>query len=264
MTSLEIPTVTVAGLRMANTRGVAISEVLCLAASARVRTSTDVHLVNAGSVYFGEQRPEVKEMFVKSSMLLPDGKSIQMASKLLGSKIPQVRGPWLFNELMSVGREHGLRHFLIGTTDETLKRLVAELERRYPGVQIVGSLSPPFRESTPGELAAQDDAVRASGANIVWLGMSSPKQDFEAQRLAQALPGLVLAVGAAFDFVAGTQKEAPRWVQKSGFEWLFRLLSNPRRLWKRYLLGNLVFIGAVVKHRRERFSKDGQPRHTMP
>jgi N-acetylglucosaminyldiphosphoundecaprenol N-acetyl-beta-D-mannosaminyltransferase len=107
-------------------------------------------------------------------------------------------------------------------------------------------------ESQTGEREGlQDAVVRASGANVVWLGMSSPKQDFEAQRLAQALPGLVLAVGAAFDFVAGTQKEAPRWIQKSGFEWLFRLLSNPRRLWRRYLIGNVVFLRAVFIHRHD-------------
>jgi N-acetylglucosaminyldiphosphoundecaprenol N-acetyl-beta-D-mannosaminyltransferase len=229
----------------------AFVKMICLEANETLAPGFDVHLVNAGSVYFGERDAAVKEMYLRSGLLLPDGKSIQMAAKLLGHEMPQVRGPWLFSQLMDVGREHGLRHFLIGTTDETLALLVAELERRYPGVQIVGTLSPPFRESTSQELEAQDNTVRASGANIVWVGMSSPKQDFEAQRLAKALPGLVLAVGAAFDFVAGTQKEAPLWIQKSGCEWLFRLLSNPRRLWRRYLVGNLVFIRAVIKHRHD-------------
>ena len=253
MAFAEQSTSFLAGYPITTLRPTSVVEFLCTRVSSKTfDAGTSVHLLNAGSIYFGERNPAVKEMFLRGGMLLPDGKSIEMASELLGHAIPQVRGPWLFNEMMNAGREYGLRHFLIGTTDETLALLVTELERRYPGVQIVGTLSPPFRDSTPEELVAQDDAVRESGANVVWLGMSSPKQDFEAQRLAQALPGLVLAVGAAFDFVAGTQKEAPRWVQRSGFEWLFRLLSHPRRLWKRYLVGNLVFIGAVIKHRHER------------
>ena len=104
---------------------------------------------------------------------------------------------------------------------------------------------------TAGEQQQQDELIRKSGANIVWLGISSPKQDFEAKRLSVTLPAVVLAVGAAFDFAAGTQKEAPIWIQRLSLEWLFRLISNPKRLWKRYLVGNLVFIKAVIKYRRK-------------
>jgi N-acetylglucosaminyldiphosphoundecaprenol N-acetyl-beta-D-mannosaminyltransferase len=100
---------------------------------------------------------------------------------------------------------------------------------------------------TDRERNEQDDAIRASGADIVWVGLGTPKQDIEAERIATATNTTTVAIGAAFDFAAGTLREAPSWLSRAGLEWLFRLAMEPRRLWRRYLIGNLVFIYAVFR-----------------
>lgn len=211
------------------------------------RSAQDVHFVNAGSIYFGARDPQVKKMYLESQILLPDGKSLETVAKIQGHNLPQIRGPWVFRELFKRGRSQQLKHFLLGTTDETLEKLEAQLVSEFPGVNIVGKYSPPFGVPTTSELAVQDKIIQVADPDVIWLGVSSPKQDFEAQRLAKKFSVMTLAVGAAFDFVAGTQKEAPLFIQKIGAEWLFRLLSNPKRLWKRYLIGNLVFLVEAFK-----------------
>lgn len=112
---------------------------------------------------------------------------------------------------------------------------------------MAGNFAPPFSDLNQSFVELCRDAVLGSGANIVWVGLGTPKQDF----LASALAGLVgvpcIGVGAAFDFVAGTVQEAPPWIQRSGLEWLFRLTQDPRRLWRRYVFGNLQFVGAVLR-----------------
>lgn len=215
------------------------------------QSCADFHFVCASSVYFAEKDRALSALFTDSGGNFADGKSIVGASKLLGTSISQVRGPSFFLEVLDKGRLKNLKHFFIGSTPETLEKLQQNIQEKFPGVIIAGVFSPPFREMTPEEQLNQDELIRNSGANIVWLGISSPKQDFEAKRLSVSLPAVVLAVGAAFDFAAGTQKEAPIWIRRLSLEWLFRLISNPKRLWKRYLVGNLVFISAVFKYRRK-------------
>ena len=113
-------------------------------------------------------------------------------------------------------------------------------------MRIVGVESPPFRVLSADELAQQDDRVLSSGADIVWVGLGTPKQDIESERLAAALPIVAVAVGAAFDFTAGTLQEAPAWMKSVGLEWFYRLIKEPRRLWKRYVFGNLRFLKAAL------------------
>lgn len=209
--------------------------------------AVDVHLVNAYTVALSHRDPMYKQILSNACANFPDGKPLQWVSRFSLMPLRQVRGPDLFEKVMDVGREYGLRHYLLGTTTETLRMLIIELERRYPGVLIVGSQSPPFRELTDGEQAQQDNEIRLSGAQITWVGLGTPKQDIEAQRISRALPGVAVAVGAAFDFVAGVRPEAPRWMSSIGLEWAFRLASEPRRLWRRYLIGNFVFVWAVLR-----------------
>lgn len=125
--------------------------------------------------------------------------------------------------------------------------LQSELERRHPGGQVVGRYSPLFRCLTPSELESQDELIRRSGANITWVGLGTLAQDFEAQRLAQSVPEVAVAVAAAFDFVARTKKEAPNWMIRFGLEWTFRFISEPKRLWKRYLISNATFFWVILK-----------------
>ncbi|MDP9889822.1 exopolysaccharide biosynthesis WecB/TagA/CpsF family protein [Pseudarthrobacter enclensis] len=108
-------------------------------------------------------------------------------------------------------------------------------------------MSPPFSAMSPREYESQDRRIEDTNPDIVWVGLGTPKQDFEAQRLATAGNFFAVAVGAAFDFSAGTKKEAPRWITALGFEWLFRLAAEPKRLWRRYLIGNFVFLYSVIR-----------------
>ncbi len=209
-----------------------------------------VHLANAFTLALADSHPEVRRVFAGSALNLADGKPLAWFSLLRrqSPRVHHVRGPQLFLDVFARDRAAGLRHFLLGSTPETLAALSAALESRFPGVAIVGAESPPFRELTPDELAEQDARITASGAQIVWIGLGTPKQDFEAKRLGESLPVVAVAIGAAFDFTAGTTREAPKWLRTLGLEWLFRLASEPRRLWRRYLFGNLRFILSVIRN----------------
>lgn len=211
------------------------------------RGGMSVHFLNAYSVALSDTDSQYRSCVVNSTINFPDGKPIAVLSRIGSRKLHQVRGPGFFEDVMGGGRKSGIRHYLLGATPETLKSLEESLRRRYPGVNIVGSFSPPFRELLPAERVTQDAGIRAAGADVVWVGLGTPKQDFEVERLA-AEGFNAVAIGAAFDFSAGTKREAPSWVTVIGLEWLHRLLSEPRRLWKRYLFGNALFLRAVLKH----------------
>lgn len=216
-------------------------------AASRPGVGADFHFLNAYSVALTESDVAYRQCLYDAAYNFPDGKPISVLSRLQSGRLIQVRGPGFFESVMDAGRELGVRHYLLGSTPATLQKLQMNLESRYPGIHIVGTFSPPFREMTPEELLEQDRRIHATGAQLVWVGLGTPKQDFEAARL--ALAGFkAIAVGAAFDFSAGTKVEAPAWLSKVGLEWLFRFASEPRRLWRRYLLGNLIFLRAALRH----------------
>ncbi|RDV08111.1 glycosyltransferase [Arthrobacter sp. RT-1] len=211
--------------------------------------ASHVHLVNAYTVALAENEPLYRQALSGTALNLPDGKPVAWASALRRQKphLTQVRGPTLFVDVFRLGAPLGLKHYLLGSTPEVLAQLVRELERRYPNVKIVGAESPPFRPLTQDELNRQDARISDSGAHIVWVGLGTPKQDFEVERLASNVTALPIAIGAAFDFIAGSKTEAPAWMIRMGLEWVFRLATEPRRLWRRYLLGNLLFIRAATR-----------------
>ena len=150
--------------------------------------------------------------------------------------------PSFFLDVLDQGRALDVRHFLLGGSEEMLDALTLELQQRFPGVIVAGAESPPFRPLTAEELRAQDARITATRADVVWVGLGSPKQEFEAHRLATEMNVVVGAVGAAFDFTAGRVAPAPEWMQRGGLEWLHRLGSEPGRLWRRYLIGNTRFV----------------------
>lgn len=209
----------------------------------------DIHLLNAYSVSLAERDPLFRQCVTSAVYNLPDGKPLSLLTRWTRTPLHQVRGPRLFEQVMDEGRNHGLRHYLLGSTPKTLELLTRSLEERYPGVQIVGSMSPPFREMSLQDYAEQDEIIGRANPDVVWVGLGTPKQDFEAQRLASEGNFVAIAVGAAFDFSAGTKREAPGWVSAVGAEWLFRFASEPKRLWRRYLIGNIVFLYSLVRRR---------------
>ncbi|WP_420488629.1 WecB/TagA/CpsF family glycosyltransferase [Microbacterium atlanticum] len=161
-----------------------------------------------------------------------------------------VRGPSAFEYALRRSAGRDVRHFFIGATPDTLTKLQEVVESRFPQALVVGTWAPPFGPLTG---AIEDEAVariEASGANLVWVGMGSPRQDFASDRIARRCGVMAAGVGAAFDFMAGTVPEAPPALRKLGLEWFFRLLTEPRRLWRRYLVGNTRFLAIAAQSSR--------------
>ncbi len=207
-----------------------------------------VHLPNAYTIALADQSESYRESLAYPAINFPDGKPISWVSRLhpASPRLSQIRGPQLFLDVFDQGRSSKVRHYLLGSTADVLALLTLELQHRFPGISLVGSESPPFRPLTDAERAEQDERIRASGAQIVWVGLGTPKQDIEVQRLAGTLPIVAVAVGAAFDFAAGTLRIAPEWMIRAGLEWIFRFYQEPRRLWRRYTFGNARFLKAVL------------------
>ena len=184
-----------------------------------------------------------------AAMVLPDGMPLVWIGKLGGLPVERVCGPDLMEEMMRRSAATGLRHYFYGGKAGVAEQLARHFRLRFPGVQIVGTAMPPFRDLTAQE---QEDALAeiiASDADVVWIGISSPKQDVWMWENVHRLPQTLIGVGAAFDFHSGQVRRAPRWMQRYGLEWLFRLMSEPRRLWRRYLLVAPQFVWRLLTHR---------------
>jgi N-acetylglucosaminyldiphosphoundecaprenol N-acetyl-beta-D-mannosaminyltransferase len=151
--------------------------------------------------------------------------------------------------VIDVGRSLGARHYLYGSTPDVLDALSAAIAVRWPGAEIAGTESPPFHDLTDDELMTSVRRAESSGATIVWVGMGTPKQDLLVQRMSASSDLTFVAIGAAFDFIAGTKSQAPRWMMKMGVEWFYRLITEPRRLWKRYLVYNTKFLRMLWQSR---------------
>src|SRR4051812_38226510 len=191
--------------------------------------------LNAYTIALAESDQKYRQVLLESSLNHPDGRPLAPLLTLLseGGRYSQVRGPDFFTAALKRGVDHRVRHFFLGGGSETLRALTDQVRRIAPGVMIAGSYSPPFGPRDPEEVARQDRVIEEAAPDIVWVGLGTPKQDVESARLAAALGVNVAAVGAAFDFTAGVKGVAPHIVRRLGLEWLFRLASEPRRLWWR-------------------------------
>jgi N-acetylglucosaminyldiphosphoundecaprenol N-acetyl-beta-D-mannosaminyltransferase len=248
--SPELPLVSCAGVPIAASGRGDAAHALVQIATSSCTSGVDVHLCNAYTLALADKEPWLKYLLCEATLNLPDGMGVVWANRLLnrGREMPRESacGPNLLLDTFDLGEEVGLRHYLLGSTPEVLTSLEAELRSRYPRAVIVGVESPPFRPLTEDEEAMQVARIADSGAQIVWVGIGTPKQDAVARALARQLPMAFVAVGAAFDFVAGHKKRPPLWMQRRGLEWTYRLATEPRRLWKRYLFGNARFIVAAA------------------
>jgi N-acetylglucosaminyldiphosphoundecaprenol N-acetyl-beta-D-mannosaminyltransferase len=179
-------------------------------------------------------------------MVTPDGVPLVWLGRLKGRRhMTRVYGPDLMLEVCRLSNESGgaLRHFFYGAAPGVAEELGRRLAARFPGLIVAGSASPPFRDLSVTELEADAETINASAADIVWVGLGTPKQERWAAAMRGRLRAKVLVtVGAAFDIHAGRLRQAPRSVQRAGLEWAYRLLQEPRRLWRRYLTNNSRFI----------------------
>ena len=178
-----------------------------------------------------------------AAFVFPDGTPIANRQKNKGYiGAERVAGPDFMRNMFRDTQDGKVAHYFYGSTEETLTRLRENLEKKYPGINIKGMYSPPFRALTPEEDAEVVKRINDSGADIVWIGLGAPKQEKWMKEHEGMINAVMMGVGAGFDFHAGTAKRAPLWVQKIGFEWLFRLFTDPKRLFKRYFATNIKFI----------------------
>ncbi len=176
-----------------------------------------------------------------AAIALPDGKPLSVYSRKHGyADAQRVTGPDLMGELFA--RDNGLRHYFYGGTPETIEILQKKLPEEYPALQIAGMVSPPFRPLTKEEDERAIREMNDSGADIIWVGLGAPKQEIYMAEHQGMTHGVMIGVGAGFDYYAGTIRRAPMWMQKMSLEWLYRLMQDPKRLFKRYFVTNFKFL----------------------
>jgi len=207
-----------------------------IAASIAARNPEYICVVPAHTVMDCRADPALRRIVNASRLATPDGMSIVWLLKLLGYRgVERVYGPDLLLETCRYGLSRDWGHFFYGGKAGVADALAIRLADQYPSLRVTGKYTPPFRPLTSDEDREVIKIINNSGADIIWIGLSSPKQEYWMAEHRSSLDApIMIGVGAAFDFIAGTKPQAPRWIQHSGFEWLFRLLSEPRRLWPRY------------------------------
>lgn len=207
-----------------------------------------VCLATVHGIMVAQEDPELRKIYNESLLTTPDGMPMVWLGRWAGHReMGRVYGPDLMLAIMAESVARGWRHFFYGGAHGAATELREKLTARFPGLAIVGVYEPPFRPLNEGEQADLHAQVTASQPQFLWVGVSSPKQERFMAAFGSRLPvNIQLGVGAAFDFHSGRIKQAPRWMQRSGLEWLFRLSQEPRRLWKRYLILNPRFVFAVL------------------
>lgn len=188
----------------------------------------------------------------EAAMALPDGKPLSIVSKMRGfHDAERVPGPDLMPELFRLSEKKGYSHYFYGSTQDTLDKLQEAILKEYPKLNIAGMYSPPFRNLTGEEEQEIINTINETHADFIWVGLGAPKQEFWMAKQKGKVCGLMLGVGAGFDFHAGTVKRAPRWMQECCLEWLHRLLQDPMRLLPRYISTNFSFLWNVHKENRQ-------------
>ncbi len=206
----------------------------------------DVH-----GIMLARRDPELRAIHRQAGLVLPDGMPLVHVARLRGHRgIARVAGPDFVDTLADRGRASGLRHYFHGGAPGVAERMAASLARRYPGLCVAGWSTPPYGTPDEWTVALELQRIRDAAPDVVWIGLSTPKQERWMHRHHAALPGTTLiGVGAAFDYHAGVIMRAPLWMRRATLEWLHRLLSEPRRLWRRYLVMAPSFVWHVLWER---------------
>ena len=191
-----------------------------------------------------------------ADMATPDGMPVVWYARFYGFKnVSRTYGPDLMLRLCAIGQSSGWKHYFYGATPEVLAQLEFKLKEKFPTIKILGRCAPPFRKEAEMEREEFLEEVNRLQPDILWVGLGSPKQDFWMYKHRDKLDvPVMIGVGAAFDFLSGRKHQAPKWLQKMGLEWLFRLASEPQRLWKRYLIGNTRFVYYLIMNSIRRSS----------
>lgn len=209
--------------------------------------SRTVLFVNVHVIMEARDNPRLLHQLNRADMANPDGVPVVWTLQAFGARnATRVYGPDATIALLEAAQEAGIPIGFYGSTEATLARLIAAVEARYPGINIVFKMSPPFRKLSDKEDDTIVRQITESGARWVFVGLGCPKQENWVCEHKDRIPAVLLAVGAAFDFIAGTKPQAPRWMMRSGLEWAFRLVTEPRRLAGRYFKTNPRYMFLVA------------------
>ena len=226
----------------------------------RRREQHYVCVTGVHGVVESQRDPKLMQIHNEAGLVTPDGMPLVWLSRLKGFRwVERVYGPDLMLALCEQSLLKGYRHYFYGGAEGVGEKLVSRLTQQFWGLQVAGFWSPPFRPLTRDEDEESTALINKAQPDIVWVGLSTPKQEYWMhQHLRRIAAPVMIGVGAAFDFHAGVKKQAPRWMQRSGLEWSFRLLTEPRRLWRRYLINNPLFVWMVLLQTlgQEHTSKD--------
>jgi N-acetylglucosaminyldiphosphoundecaprenol N-acetyl-beta-D-mannosaminyltransferase len=237
--------------------GVGISTVTLSGAAAEIGRWIDsgrheyVCVTGVHGVMESQRDAELLRIHNASGLTTADGMPLVWAGRFAGvAEVERVYGPDLMLEVCQAGIGPGWRHFFYGGGEGVAELLSRQLARRFPGLQVSGRFCPPFRPLTGDEDAEVVAAINAARPDIVWVGLSTPKQErWMAAHVGRLDSAAIIGVGAAFDMHAGLLPQAPVWMQTRGIEWIFRLCKEPRRLWRRYARNNPAFVLAVARRR---------------
>lgn len=203
-------------------------------------------VLNAAKVVMMHDTPALREIIAACDIVNADGQSIVWAGRLLGVPVPErVAGIDLMERLLASAEAHGWPVYFLGAREEVLQRFLERIAKRHPRLIVAGSHHGYFEDES-----AVAQSIRDTGARIVFVGISSPKKEFLlAEHLKEMGDVFAMGVGGSFDVVAGLTKRAPVWMQRAGLEWLFRLIQEPKRMWRRYLIGNARFLWLVLREK---------------
>jgi len=238
--------VTIAGIPVANlTENETVAEIDRLIADQRPHYAA---VVNAGKIVAANQDERLKQILLDADLVTADGMSVVWASRVLGQPLKQrVTGIDLFERLIAHAEQRGLSVYLLGAREESVRGVVEQFTKQYPSLQIAGYHNGYFTDSESQSLV---ESIRLSRADLLFVAMGSPAQEYWiASNIGHTGVRFALGVGGSFDHVSGLARRAPRWMQRIGFEWLYRFLREPRRMWRRYLIGNSLFILLIARQR---------------
>jgi N-acetylglucosaminyldiphosphoundecaprenol N-acetyl-beta-D-mannosaminyltransferase len=228
------------GLSVLNLR----TALAAIAAAVRERHQGYICVTGVHGVMEAQDDDAFKKILNAAFLCTPDGMPMVWAGKLAGHReMSRVYGPDLMLDVCAWSETSGAKHFFYGGADGVAELLAQKLKAKFPKLEVAGTFTPPFRALTADEEKNLQAIIRAAQPDILWVGLSTPKQEkFMAEFLPKLDATLMIGVGAAFDFHSGRVRQAPRWMQRSGLEWFYRLCSEPRRLAKRYFRNNPLFV----------------------
>ena len=210
----------------------------------QTRAASYVTITGVHGVMESWRDPALRQIHNDAGLVTPDGMPLVWMSHWLGfDYVRRVYGPDLMRRMTAISARRGYRNYYYGGREGTPERLAETLTRQHAGLQVAGTFSPPFGAVSAEEDAAIVERINATQPDIVWVGLSTPKQErWMASHVGRLNAPVMVGVGAAFDFLSGTKRQAPQWMQRNGLEWLFRMTTEPRRLAGRYLRNNPAFI----------------------